>query len=418
MSRVSAHKEHRGAHCYEYVAVDAQGAGCQALVHADTQKAAIAQLRDQNLIPLELREYQEKSSWDRFRAPAFSPCSMNRHERLVFLERLGTLVDAGLSLDEVLGAMENEEKLGRRRRVVHTLRDDLRSGSSFAQALAKYPRIFPPLWISMLEAGERAGQLAAAITRLARFAEDEQSLRHDVQGALAYPLFLLLTGLGVCMFLLVRVVPELRGLFMDMRMELPLPTQLLVTFSTGMEEHGLAVLGGVCLCGFGLWCFFQSRTGRPVWDALCLRLPIWGVVNRQQHQAQICGALSALLQSGVPLSEALGALCSLTQNVKFSKGLHRVQEAVVAGTSLASAFRDERILRPFDVQMLEAGERGGRLVSMLQTMQKLALREVKIRQKVMLSLVEPVLILALGSGVGFLVLAVLLPLFRMSELVG
>jgi general secretion pathway protein F len=328
---------------------------------------------------------------------------------------MATLVRGGLPLVTALNALveqvENEQFVA----VYADVRERINEGSSFADALAEHPRIFSPLYVSMVRAGEMSGALEVVLERLADFLEGQEELRGKVLSALIYPAIMLLIGSAVVIFMVTYVIPQVQVIFEETKQALPLPTRILLAGTDFIRHWGwlLAILLGLSYYIFTR--YIKTEAGRLKWDRFRITAPIFGSMSLVVSISRFARTLSTLLTSGVPLVRSLDIVEHVMGNVHLAEAVRRARNAIAEGADLAGPLKVSRFFPPIVVHMVAVGEKTGELERMLSHVADAYDTEVELRIRAMTSMLEPALLVAMGVVVGFVVVSVLLPIFQMTQ---
>jgi general secretion pathway protein F len=290
----------------------------------------------------------------------------------------------------------------------------VQKGSALSAALEEHPRLFGKLYASMVRVGEEAGQLPAVMTDLANLLEHEDEVRGEVVGAVAYPVVVLCFGFITVALLLTVVLPRLFSMLEEMSNALPLPTLILLAVSRTLHKNWIFLLLGMAAVVGGTYWYLRTPKGAEAWDRLKLRLPVIGSVFRAAALGRFARTLGTLARAGVSLLPALKIVENTIGNRVLAQQVARVAEETRGGDSLAGPLRKLGIFPRTVVQMIEVGEETGKLDEMLLKVAEIEERQMRARTKVLVSLLAPVLILGVGAVVGFMVIAILLPIFKMS----
>ncbi len=331
--------------------------------------------------------------------------------------QLATLVRAGIPLVGAISALTEQLEKQDLVRAMTAVREKLNEGIAFAKALEEHKRIFPPLYINMVAAGEASGTLEVVLERLADYMEGQARLRGKVGAALAYPI--LMAGIGSLLIsgLMVVVVPKVTGIFNSLDQQLPWYTQLLIFMSSFMGHFWWLLL----LLMIGGWMLFQrwKRTpkGRLRWDSFTLRIPIFGRLLRLLAVARFARTLSTLLASGVPLLRAMEIVRNVLDNALLESVMQSAASSIREGESIAEPLRRSNQFPPLVTHMIAVGEKSGQLESMLTTVANSYDAQVEVRVQAMTSMLEPLVILTMGGAVGFIAFAILMPLIQMNDFI-
>jgi len=402
---------------FEYTAYTPQGRRQSGTVEAVGRRAAFDQLRREGIFPAEVRPAREgaRISFDLRR---YWQQRVSQEELAGVTRQLATLLRAGLPLADALAASADQQDHPRLGRVLQEVRAAVVEGEGLAVALRGYPKIFGRLLCDSVEIGERSGRLAWVLEQLAEYQEKQARLHSKLQAALAYPLLMVLVGSGVLAFLMVSVVPKVTRMLLELGQQLPLPSLILIRTSDFLQEWWWLLLGLLVLAGFWWKRYQATEKGRIFLDQQLLRLPLIGRLRRQLEAARWSRTLATLLAGGMPLLSALEVVRDLTENRVFAAVLDEAVRGVREGEGLAPGLARDGIFPPLVRRMVEVGERTGELPAMLQRVAETLEHQLDTALSAALSLVEPVLILVMGSTIGFVVLAVLLPIFQASQGLG
>ena len=401
---------------YEYTALDAQGRKTRGVVDADGPPTARQKLRTAGVFPVALKEVEVASkvpspsiSWrfKRVRPPEIA--AMTR--------QLATLTGAGFPLVAALESLIPQTASHAFKTRLTRIKDAIVEGNSFAGALSLYPDLFPPVYISMVQAGESSGTLEIVLERLADIAEKQEALRNRLRSALAYPVLMTLVGVMVLFFLLVYIVPGITKIFSEMNQMLPGPTRALIFISQMSQIYWWA---GVLTVLFGLLGFRGvSRTdnGRRFLDKVLLGVPGIGLLTRKLITVRVARTLGSLLENGVTLISALDIVKNIAGNRLYFDAIEDATNGVGKGQGLSESLSVSGIFPPLALQMIQVGEQSGELETMLGRIATVFEQEVESRILSLTAMLEPVMILVMGATVGFVVLSICLPILEMNQLV-
>jgi general secretion pathway protein F len=338
-----------------------------------------------------------------------------RKQVSAFTREMATLLSAGIAIPAALEGLGRQEESAAFGAVILEIASAVRRGNSLSAALEEHPRLFPPLYSSMVRVGEESGALDKVMIDLADMMENEDEMRAEVLGAVAYPCFVLALGIATTFILLAFVLPRLFDMLQGMQAVLPLPTRLLLAASGFFQLYWPWVLGGGAAALSGLvWCF-RTPEGGLWWDTWKLRLPVLGPVFRAAALGRFARTLGTLAHSGVSLLPALEIVRNTVGNRFLAASIALAAEDTRGGDSLAAPLKKLGLFPPTMVQMIAVGEESGRLDAMLLRVAAIQERLLRGRSRALISLLAPALILAVGALVGFIVMALLLPIFRMSQ---
>lgn len=402
---------------FEYKALDSSGNTTGGAIDADDLREARSKLRRRAIYPIEL--WQEGSSpivsrqvdlvgiWQK----------ISKREIAIFTRQLATLLGAGVSLIDSLSSLVEQLQDKALKRVIADVRERVREGSSLSAALSKYPKTFSPLYVNMVRAGEESGALGKILCRLADYAEDEVAFRNRLRAALAYPFFMVLIGAGVLFFLFSFVIPVVTRVFAEMDRALPLLTLILISLSDFLRAFWWVVLLSLgAIFGIGKW-FLNKERGRLLGDRLKLRVPILGNLFRDIVVARFSRTLATLVGAQSSILSSMNIVKDVVGNAVFSRALETARDEIREGGNITNPLRKSGLFPPLVIRMISAGEESGNLEEMLSKIAEAYDDEIQTKVSTLTSLLEPLIILAMGLVVGFVVLAVLLPIFEMNQII-
>jgi general secretion pathway protein F len=404
---------------FEYRGIEvASGKSVKGYRDADSPKALRGLLRrDGILLTLATPENERKARAKRdIQLLAFLQ-RPSTSDVAVLTRQLATLVRAGVPLVESISALVDQVEKESLVRVLTSVAESLKEGISFATSLAAHPKIFPPLYINMVAAGEASGMLEAVLERLADFMEGQARLKGKVVSALAYPILMTFIAAALVAALMVGVVPKVTSIFESMQQELPWYTALLIFVSHNLAAYWWLIVGGL---GAGVYFFRRWKAtpkGRLTWDRFTLRVPLFGRLNQLVALARFSRTLSTLLASGVGLLAAMDIVKSVLGNAQLEVVVKDAITSIREGESIAEPLRRSGYFPPMVTHMIAVGERSGQLEQMLQNVSRAYEADVDTRVTTLTSLLEPLIIVFMGGMVAFIAMAIIMPLVQMNNLV-
>jgi type II secretory pathway component PulF len=408
---------------FRYQAVESNGASIKGEIEAADRKSALQMLGAKGLFPsvLESCVQAEKAVVQ----PALTSPQhagkirtgrrVSSKDITAFTREMGALLGAAIPIPQALDGLGEEEENPALRAVVQKISDSVRKGAALSAALGEHPKLFSKLYISMVRMGEEAGVLPKVMADLAELLEHEDELRGEVLAAVAYPVFVLCFGVVTVTVLLTVVMPKLFSMLTEMATTLPLPTVILLRISGFVQDYWIPLVAGAVGALAWLRWYLRSAAGAEKWDGVKLKLPVLGGVYRAAALSRFARTLGTLAKSGVSLLPALKIVEQTIGNLVLGKLIAEVAEETRGGDSLAGPLRKLEIFPMTVVQMISVGEESGTLAEMLLKVADIEERHMRARTKTMISLLAPVLILVVGTMVGFMVIALLLPIFNMSQ---
>ena len=338
---------------------------------------------------------------------------------VIFTRQLATMIDAGLPLVqclEILGSQTENKFLAK---IINQVRSDVEAGAMFAEALKKHPKVFDNLYVNMVAAGEAGGILDTILQRLATYMEKFMKIKKQIKSAMIYPSVILFVAVCVVGLLMVVVVPMLAGMFAEMGQALPLPTRIVMAISEFMSGWGgLAVLIGTIVFFIGLVQWRKTESGLRITDAITLKIPVMGVLVQKVAVAKFTRTLGTLISSGVPIMEGLIIVARTAGNKVAEEAIIATRQAVSEGKTLAEPLSKSKVFPPMVTSMIAVGESTGALDNMLGKIADFYDDEVDSAVAALTSMLEPMLMIFLGTTVGFVIVAMYMPIFQMGAMVG
>lgn len=335
-------------------------------------------------------------------------------EIAAFTRQLATLLRSGIPLAEALVALFDQLTNVRFKVPVGEIRTAVNEGSSLADALAKHPRIFDELYVSMVRAGEVAGNLDDVLNRLADFLDNSQKLKSKVSGAMVYPIIMLVVGTAIMAVLMVAVIPEITRMFAQQGKVLPLNTRMLIGFADFIRHWWWAILLGLGLGFWAFWAWSHSPDGRRSWHQFILALPLVGPLARHVAVSRFARTLGTMLQSGVEMLKAMEVAKQILTNVVLRKAIEDAKKSVTEGESLVATLKRSNQFPSTMIHMVAVGERAGQLEQMLQRIADAYESEVDMKLNRLTSLLGPLMLVVMAVGVGFVVISILQPIMDMG----
>jgi len=400
---------------FEYEVKKGPGPVTKGVIEAENQRAAVARLRDMGFFPIRVEEYVEQSSRDTLRE-AFVRIRIK--DRNVMLRQLANLSESGMMITRALRTLVDQTENPKLAKIVDQLRDDVQKGSSLADAMEKHPEIFPPMYSSLVRAGETGGMLEEVLWRICAFGEQEEELRGKAISAMIYPAFLLVIGSSAIFILVSFVFPKFVEIFEDFNAQLPLPTVIVMRVCEFMGTWWWAVILGIIAVLTLLFRYYRSEPGRRQFDAFFLRIPAVRTLIVKYEMAKFTRTLGTLLDNGVPVLTSLKITSETMSNRLVRDSVAELHNGVTEGESLSETMRDSRLFPPMVVSMFAIGEESGRIGAVAKRIADAYDLEVDRAVKALTSLFEPLLIVIMGIIIGFLVIAMLLPMLTLSSTIG
>jgi type IV pilus assembly protein PilC len=389
-----------------------QGNTKKGVLEAVSEAAATAQLRAQGILPNKLKP---KARDVEDLLPFLQP-RIKTQDLVVFTRQFAVMIDAGLPLVQCLQLLGDQMENKTFKNVCRDIRTQVEQGSTFAESLARHPKVFSALFVNLVAAGEVGGILDTILNRLAAYLEKAEKLARQVRGAMTYPVTVLLIAVGVISVLMVKVIPVFEKMFADFGGALPGPTQAVVDLSAWMQSYLVYCLVAAGLCVFG---FFQARERsegfRFQTDRVLLASPIFGPLLKKVAVARFTRTLGTMIASGVPILEALDIVGRSAGNLVIEEEIQTARSAIAEGRTIAEPLQESKVFPGMVVQMIAVGEETGSMETMLSKIADFYDDEVDTAVASLTAMLEPLMILFLGGAVGGILIAMYMPIFKIAE---
>jgi type IV pilus assembly protein PilC len=379
-------------------------------VEAPDQAAALAHVKRMRITDPVVKE-KPKDLLESI--PFFQPRVTDK-DIVVFTRQLATMIDAGLPLVQCLEILSKQQENSTFKRTIGEIQADVEAGTTFADSMRKHPKVFDNLYSNMIEAGETGGILDTILNRLALFMEKTMALKKKIKGAMTYPAICLAISVLILVVILVFVIPVFEEMFSQMDAALPVPTMIVVGLSNAFKEHLLWIILPIILLIYIFKKVYSTEKGRYRIDQFFLRLPVVGILIRKVAVAKFTRTLSTMLQSGVPILEALQVVAKTAGNKVIERAVFRVGDAIAEGRPMAEPLMESGVFPNMVVQMINVGESVGALDTMLEKIADFYDEEVDTAVANLTAMIEPFMMVFLGGMIGTLVVAMYLPIFEMA----
>ena len=402
---------------FAYKAKKDDGSTVEGMLQAETERGALDALGRQGVFPLEI----EESGGAR---PASAPASKKSRRRIktddvgLFTQQLGDLLKAGVPINRALSTLQAQTSNAAFSELIAELAKEISSGKPLHETLARHPKHFPPLYTSMVRAGETGGFLEDVLHRLAVFIDKDSDLRSRLKAALAYPALLIVMGSGAIIFLMIFFIPRFSEIFTKLGSQLPWSTRLIMSVSYFMRDYWMIPVSLVVVVPVAWSRFTSTFSGRNTVDRLKLVMPVYGEVARKSAIARFTRTLGTLLKSGVPILSGLSIAKEAMGNAVLMRDIEEAAAGVKQGRSLAEILRRSRGFPAMVVDMIAVGEESGNLDQVLINLADSYDAQVDRSVKVFVSLFEPALLVVMAAIIGFVVISMLLPVFNISAMMG
>ena len=380
-------------------------------MEASTEGAVLANLKRMKIEPTKIK----KKPKDLFENVAFLQPKVKTRDIILFARQFSTMIDAGLPIIQCLDILYAQQENATFKKMLRSIKDDVESGSTLAEALKKFPNEFDDLFVNMIAAGEAGGILDTILRRLSAYMEKAARLKSKVKGAMTYPIVTLIIAGAVLAVILVFVIPVFEDMFADMGGELPAFTQLVVKVSDFTKKNVIYIVVGLILFIFAFKKFHSTEKGRAIIDKNLLRLPVFGDLIRKVAVSKFTRTMGTMLSSGVAILEALEIVAKTAGNKTIEKAVYSVRSDIAEGRTMADPLIESGVFPSMVCQMIAVGESTGALDAMLEKIAIFYDEEVDQAVENLTALIEPFMLVFLGITIGGLVIAMYLPVFKMAS---
>lgn len=381
---------------------------------AKSRDEAIAQLRKQNILATSI---QPKAEEKKGLLGGFG-AGVGDKDIVIFTRQFSTMIDAGLPLVQCLEILSNQTENKTLAKTIGLVRADVEGGSTYADALRKFPKVFDELYVNMVAAGEAGGILDTILSRLAKHIEKSMKLKKEIKAAMVYPAVIISVAVVVISVLMVWVIPIFAGMFSDFGGVLPLPTRIVMAASEFMKSNIVFIVLAAIGAGYGVKRYYGTLAGKKLIDRNALKVPVIGDLIRKAAVAKFTRTLGTLISSGVPILDGLTIVAKTSGNKTVEEALITARQSISEGKTVSEPLGQSKVFPPMVVQMIAVGETTGALDAMLSKIADFYDDEVDSAVAALTSLLEPMLMVFLGITIGFIVVAMYLPIFQMGSVVG
>ena len=402
---------------FKWSGKDSSGVSKSGVIEAANQSAAMGLLRQQKITP---DSVAVKKGFNMDMEIPGMDAKPTPKDLVIFTRQFATMIDAGLPLVQCLDILASQQEKKTFKRILMKVKGDVEGGATFADALGKHPRLFDSLYVNLVAAGEVGGILDTILNRLAAYIEKAEALKSKVKSAMVYPAVILGVAVIVTTILMIFVVPMFEEMFSSASSEapLPLPTQILVAVSRGLQKYFLLIIGVAVVSVVAFTYFRRTDLGNVVIDNVLLKVPVFGPLIKKVAVARFTRTLGTMITSGVPILDALEITAKTAGNVVVEKDVMHTRTGISEGKTIAEPLSDSKVFPPMVVQMVAVGEATGNMDAMLNKIADFYDQEVEDAVNALTSLLEPMLMVFLGVVVGGMVIALYLPIFNLASAMG
>jgi general secretion pathway protein F len=399
---------------YSYKGIDSSGKEVKSTINVETMAQAKQKIRSMGIMLMQINEQKTDALKKRHTINFHKAISVS--DLALMTRQLSTLIRAKIQIVDALKALIDQSDNPQMRIVLSDIRQKVNEGSSLAKALADYPQIFTNVYVNMVSAGESSGTLEIVLLRLADFTESQVQLKNKIKGSMTYPLIMIVFGSLMIGIIFIFVIPKITKIFVSMKRELPLQTQICIWISDVLQSYWWAILLGLFFLYFLFKKYIHTTGGRARWDRLLLRLPIIGELVMMINVSRFCSTLATLLNSSVPILASLKIVMNLVSNVHMQQAILEAKDCVSEGSSMTPPLIKSEIFPSMVTHMIALGERSGEMESMLQIVAENYEDQVNTKLNGLTSVLEPIMMICMGLAVAFIVFSVVVPMMSLNSI--
>ena len=397
---------------YTYKGLNKKGQEVKGNLNAENEGQAKQKIKQMKIMLLEVKEQKSKKQ----KKSGFSfGTGVDIQDISLMTRQLATLIKAKVQIVEAFQALQEQTENPTLKVILSEIKQKVNEGSSLANAMGDYPKIFTNVYVNMVDAGEASGTLEIVLLRLAEFSESQVKLKNRIKGAMTYPLVILIGGAIMMTIIFVAIIPKITKIFVSMKKELPLQTEICIWLSDFLQSYWWAVFLG----SFASWFlgnrYIETKKGKAHWDSFLLKVPVVGGLTRMINISRFCSTLSTLLNSGVPILAAMKIVTNLISNVHLATAVDEARVSVSEGASMVGPLVKSGHFPIMVTHMIKLGEKSGELEPMLQIVAENFEEQVDAKLGGLTSIIEPIMMLGMGLIVGFVVFAIVMPMMELQS---
>jgi len=338
-------------------------------------------------------------------------------DKLFFVQQLAIMIKSGLSITSALRSLRDQTKKKALKKIFDEILTDVKGGQSLSSALFKHPELLDKVYIQVISSGEKSGKLDKILLKLAKDIEKSYDLRGKIRSALIYPIFLVVVLIIVTIIVLVTIVPQLKNMFEDVGVALPITTRLLIGMSDTITKYWWLTLLILIIIGAAIWQYSKTEGGRKVIDTIKIKLPIFGILNQKVYMARFVRTLNTLISAGMPILDVFKTLENIVGNSIYQKEIAQARVKIEAGYPISSALKESKYFPPVVPDLISVGEKSGNLNFVLTNLTRFFERDVDTMSKNLATLLEPLMMVIMGVGVAFIVASVIMPIYGLVQVI-
>ncbi len=400
---------------YSYKGLDKTGKEIKKTIDSDSLNSAKAKVRSMGIMLIEISEQKAQNRSSGGSSFNFGP-TVSIQELSLMTRQLATLIKAKIQIVEAFNALVDQTDNQKFKSILAEIKQKINEGSSLANALADYPKVFDNVYVNMVDAGETSGTLQVVLLRLADFTEAQVKLKNKIKGAMTYPLIMAFVGAGMMGIIFIFVIPKITRIFETMKKDLPLQTEICIWISQFLKSYWWAVIIGGFFAYTSFKKYITTKKGKSKWDSLLLKLPIIGELVTMINVSRFCSTLATLLNSGVPIIASLKIVKNLIANVHMQGAVEEAKISVSEGASLAGPLARSGLFPTMVTHMMTLGEKSGELEDMLKIISENYEDQVESKLNGLTSVLEPIMLVGMGIAVAFIIFSVVVPMMQLNSL--
>jgi type IV pilus assembly protein PilC len=400
---------------FVFRAYSPQGALEERVVNGDTAALVNRELLERGYRVVALRPAKSGWRWLYRQMPTFF--RVKTSDIVLFSRQLATFLRVGVPITDAIKLLRDGTKSGPFRAALEDINEDVDQGEAFSEAVGHHPTVFNQLYVDMIRAAEYSGSLDKVLVQIATYLQRQDSAVKKLRSAMIYPAVILSLAAGVCVVLIVVVLPNFVLLFREFKADLPLPTRILIGIGAFAQQYRIEIVIALVVVVFAGFFFFSSRPGRIFWDYAILRLPVLGGIAQYAIIERFMRTLATMLSAGIPISQTFDVAIASSGNVRYKRGLESVRQRMVTGDGFSEPLEATKLFEPMMIRMVRVGEETGTLDSSLEQIADFLTEEMDYKVRNMIALMEPALIIAVGAAVGFVAISVIMPMYGLLQTV-
>lgn len=353
----------------------------------------------------------------KFTTKGLFKAKISLQDKLFFVQQLSIMIKSGLSITGALRSLRDQTDNPSLKTSLNDILTDVKGGQALSVALEKHPKLLEDVYVKIIASGEKSGKLDRILLKLAKDLEKSYDLRSKVRGALLYPAFLFFVMIIVVIIVLVTVIPQLKSMFADVGVALPITTRALIALSDAFTKYWWLTIIVITLIILGIWQYSKTASGRVVIDTIKIKLPIFGKLNQKIYMARFCRTLNTLISAGMPILEVFDTLEEVIGNVIYEKEISQARTKIESGYPVSAALRESRHFPPLVNDLVAVGEKSGNLAYVLKNLTRFFERDVDNMTKNLATMLEPILLVIMGGGVAFIVASVIMPIYGLVQVI-